>query len=327
MLRLKQFLVLARLTSLEAARQPICLLLATTCLVLTGLGPVMLAHRFGEEGKFARDNGLALHLVFGFLIAAYAASNAVSQEMRSGTASTVLSKPVSRSVFLLSKYAGISWTIVMFSLCATCATLLSVRISEQLTLEGSRQGVFIDAHTAYRFFLAPACAYLVAAAVNYWGRRPFSALAFRLLCLFSVVVFLASACFDRGGALASFNFRVDWRIVPASVLVTMALLVLTAISVSLSTRLSTPSTLILCGGLLVGGLLSDHLWGTAALGSFAGILYRFMPNWQHFWVVDALMNQGTIPWTYVLHTGLYTLAYAGGALFIGVVSFRHAEMK
>ena len=32
-------------------RQPVCLLLATACVVCTGLVPVLALHQFGEEGK------------------------------------------------------------------------------------------------------------------------------------------------------------------------------------------------------------------------------------------------------------------------------------
>ena len=69
MLRIRQFLTMAGLTAVEAIRQPICLLLTTACVVLTALIPLLTLHNFGEDGKLARDSGLAFHLVFGLLVA------------------------------------------------------------------------------------------------------------------------------------------------------------------------------------------------------------------------------------------------------------------
>ena len=87
MLRVRQFVTLSILTAVEATRQPICLLLTTTCILLTMLTPMLALHNFGEDGRLARDSGLAYQFVFGLFVAAYAACSSLAREMRSGTAS------------------------------------------------------------------------------------------------------------------------------------------------------------------------------------------------------------------------------------------------
>ena len=74
-LQLTQFRSLTGLTMREVARQPICLLLTVSCMVLMSVAALQ-AFQFGEDGKFARDSALALHFVFGLLIAWYAACHA-----------------------------------------------------------------------------------------------------------------------------------------------------------------------------------------------------------------------------------------------------------
>lgn len=328
MATIRQFVSLATLTAIEAIRQPICLLLTTACVLVTAITPLLIMHNFGEGGRLARDGGLAFHFVFGVFVAGYAASSSVSREMRTGTASAVLSKPVGRETFLLAKLVGIVVVILAFSLCAACATLLSERVAEKFVQSPDFSGYVTDRLTGALLLAAPAVAYLLAGLINYFLRRPFESTAFGLLMVCLLVTFLAVGCFDRLGHFAPLDFRVQWRIVPANILIAMALLVLGAIAVALSTRLQTVPTLTICTTIFLLGLVSDFLFGRrAAESAVAGLLHGIIPNWQHFWMSDALANGGSIPAVYVLNAGLYALAYTAAALCIGLASFRHAEMK
>src|SRR5262245_13254982 len=102
------FVALTGLTAIEAIRQPIVLLLFTACVALTAITPMILLHAFGEYGKVSRETGLALHFLFGLLVAVQAAGSTLSREVREGTAAAVLSKPVGRTTFFLAKFAGIA---------------------------------------------------------------------------------------------------------------------------------------------------------------------------------------------------------------------------
>lgn len=328
MFRIRQFLALAGLTAVEAIRQPVCLLLATSCVLLTALVPLLSLHNFGEDGKLARDSGLAVYFVFGLFIAGYAACSSLAREMRTGTASAVLSKPVGREMFFLAKFAGVTCTIVAFSVCAGISTLLAERISEKFYTSGGLHGWFLDKQTGTLLTAAPFLAYLTAAFVNYRRRRPFGSAAFTFLIGALVIVMLVSCFFDVAGQRASFGPRVDWRLVPACVLITMALIVLSAMALAVSTRFGTVPTLTICSGLFATGLMSDYLFGRAADTSVAAAFaYRALPNWQHFWLSDALSGGGHIPWSYVGQAAVYAGFYLGAVLCLGLLSFRYADMK
>ena len=328
MFRIRQFLALAGLTAIEAIRQPICLLLATSCVLLTALVPVLSLHNFGEDGKLARDSGLAAYFVFGLFLAGYAACSSLSREMRTGTASAVLSKPVGREMFFLAKFVGIACVILAFSLCAGITTLLAERVSEKFYTTKTLQGWILDKRTGTLLAAAPFAAYLAAAFVNYLRRRPFGSVAFTFLMLSLVAVMLVSCFYDQAGGPAPFNARVEWRLVPACLLITMALVVLAAIALAVSTRFGTVPTLTICFGLFVVGLMSDYLFGRAAETSgIAAFAYRVLPNWQHFWVSDALTGGGHIPWSYVAAASVYAGLYLAAVLCLGVLSFRYADMK
>ena len=328
MIRLRQFLSLAALTTLEALRQPIVLLLTATCVVLTALVPLTVMHSFGEDGKLVRDGAFAFHFVFGLFVAGYSASSCLAREVRSGTASVVLSKPVGRNTFFLAKFTGVAAVILAFSACATLATLLGERVAEEFVFSRQMVGYFTDWQTGVLLLAATPVAFLVAGWVNYRTHRPFgsAALVFLLLCL--LLVLFVSGFFDRVGRLSALDYRVEWRLTAVSALVTAALVVLAAFAVTFSTRLGTVPTLTLTSVVFLLGLRSDHLFGRRAAESLpATLLYRLVPNWQHFWMADALNAGGTVSTTYLLAALSYAALYSTGLLLVGMLLFQNTDLR
>jgi ABC-type transport system involved in multi-copper enzyme maturation permease subunit len=66
---------------------------------------------FGEDIKMLKDAGLVLIRILGIILAVWAASNSVADEIEGKTALTVLSKPIGRRSFVLGKFLGIVWTL------------------------------------------------------------------------------------------------------------------------------------------------------------------------------------------------------------------------
>jgi hypothetical protein len=324
MMSFRQLFALTGLSALEVIRQPICLLLSISCVTLTAVTPMVLLHQFSEAGKLARDGGLALQFVIGVFVAGYAACSTLSREIREGTVATVLSKPIPRSGFLLAKFFGLLIVIVAFSTCTASATLLAGRVAEQWV---TGTGDVIDWRTGRLLLAAPALALALAGLLNYFRRCNFSSTAFLLLLLALLSVFLLSGSYDRLGHPAAFDFRVDWRIVPASFMIALALSVLAAIALCVSTRFGMAPTLTTCVILFVGGLMSEYCFGGRLESSFtAGLLYSVIPNWQHFWTADALTGGGTISGLYVLMTGIYALVYTTAVLLLGMVSLKNVDL-
>jgi len=315
-------MALAGLTTAECVRQPIYLLLTTAAVVLTGIAPMLAMHQFGEEGRLARDAGLALQLTIGLAVAVTTASTALAKERSEGTAGALLSKPVGRTLVFLGKYAGVAVVLLGFSVCSLLATLMAERVSERFLELPSFTGYVTDYPTGIRLLLTIPAAYAVAAVVNYRTRRPFASVAFRTLLGLLLAALLVCAFFDRAGQLAGFAFEVDWRIVPASLLVTLALLVMAAFALAFSVRLNTVPTLAACAALLALGLVSAYLFRG---NGWTAALYRVVPDWQHFWMPDALRSGGRIPDAYLTSAGLYAAGWTTAVLAFGAWLFRRSE--
>lgn len=320
MFALRQFLTIARLTALEAIRQPLAFLLFASVLMLIALMPLILSHTLGESAKFVRDGALALMWVSGLVLGAHLACASLFSEIRRGTVSAVLSKPIQRPLFFLAKFAGIAVVMIAFAGGLLMAVLISARTA--------RQAYLVDWWSAWPFITAIVGSFILGGLINFFLRRPFVSNAFAWLFLLLGLAFLFVGFVDQDGHLTVFGTLYDFRIIPAGSLITLAILVLAGISVALATRLKTIPTLSICGAVFLLGLLSDYYFGRwAETHGLASFLYRITPNWQHFWVVDALAGDGQIPYSYVGLSAGYALLYLAGVLLIGMVAFQRMEVQ
>lgn len=318
--RLTSFLALAGLTAVEIMRQPFCLLLTTTCVLFIALLPLVITHTLGEAGKLVRDSALAFMLVCGLILGGYAACSSLAREIRKGTAAAILSKPIGRELFLLAKTTGVIMVILVFGCCVTLTTIMSVRMAARL--------FYIDWWAGIPLLLAAPIAYAVAGGINFLARKSFSSHAFGGLFICIACAFLVSGFFDAHGHRTPFGAHYAWNLAPAAVLIGMAIIILTALAVSLATRLDLAPTLSLCSALFLLALFSDSLIGPYVdRHILAHALYALIPNAQHFWVVDALNENGSIPWTYVADAGGYALCYVSGVLSLGLIAFRHRDVR
>jgi hypothetical protein len=77
------------------------------------------------------------------------------------------------------------------------------------------------------------------------------------------------------------------------------------------------------------GLISDFFFGTQARGGswWATALYTVLPNWQLFWLTDALEEGKSIPLRYLGAAFGYMVAYVGAALAMALFLFEDRELN
>ncbi len=316
---LNQLIAIARLTALEASRQPIFLLLTTSVMVFIGLMPVLITHVIGDAARMVRDSALALQLVSGLILACYAASATITRELRQGTLASIVSKPIPRELFLLAKFTGVAFIMAAYALITTLATMLSVRTASIAFV--------YDWWGIGPLLAAIFVAYAWSALQNFFTRVPFVSRAYLSLTLAVVAAFLVSCFIPAEYGETSFGAALPWNIIPAGILLAMAMILFSALAVALATRLDMLPTVSLCLGLLLAGMMSDYLLGSRAHeGIIFALLYALVPNWQHYWAIDAL-HSGSIPLSYVGATAIYTIVYGSAVLACGLLSFRTMEVK
>ena len=118
--------------------------------------------------------------------------------------------------------------------------------------------------------------------------------------------------------------------VPASVLILFALLILAGLALACSTRFDMIPTLAICSALFLLGIMSDYLFGRAAGWGqwWASVLYTVFPNWQLFWLADAIASgKSAFHWGYVGKALAYAALYLGEVLSVAVVLFEDRELS
>ncbi len=306
---------------MELVRQPVFLLLMTFASAFNMLLASMFYFGFGDDQKLVKDSVLAVMLLTGLFGAVLSASASVANEIRTGTALAVLSKPVGRLRFLLGKYLGLAAALTLMTYVNFVCALLASRMAFDAYGDPDRIALQI-------FFGLVLLAYIGAGFSNYFLRRTFVPDAVFGLVTAITLAFVLISFINKEGHLQSFATGVDWRLVPASVLILFALLILSGIALACSTRLEVIPTLSICTAFFLLGLMSDYLFGRwAEKGSLWGqILYSVMPNWQQLWLADALENGKTIPWAYVGKAFVYATCYLGASLAVALMLFEDREL-
>lgn len=105
--------MIAASTSQETISQPIFLLLTISGAVALVAFVFIPYNTFGEDVKMLTTSGMTLIKVLAIVVALWTASVSVADEIEGRTALTVLSKPVGRRQFILGKFVGIVWPIVL----------------------------------------------------------------------------------------------------------------------------------------------------------------------------------------------------------------------
>jgi ABC-type transport system involved in multi-copper enzyme maturation permease subunit len=307
-------------------QQPAALLLLLTGVLLTALTPVFQFHTLGEEGRLARDSGLAFQLVFGLVLAAASASSTLSAEIERGTAAATLCKPVSRPLFLLAKFGGVMGVVTIFWGSLLLTTLLAERASEHFVIISDEAGSRPDAIAMTLSVLAPGVALGVAGVLNFWRRIRFGVAAFLGVPVALLVAMLVCGCYNRFGHLDGYHLDLNGRVPAAAILIWLALAMFAALASALATRLRSGATLVVCLLVLAVGLTGDVWAGLSAFCSWRGILGGLAPNWQHFWMCDALADQGRIAWGYVADAAMYAGTWSALALGCGFLALRQRDL-
>lgn len=318
---MRQIVFIAANTFRELLRQPFFLLLTTVSALFTVFLACVPYFGFGDDPKMVKDMTLAVLLLSGLLLSVLCASSTVAQEIRHGTALTVLSKPVGRLTFLLGKYLGLAWAVMIFGYTVMVAVLLASRMAFDAYGSADLQSFGIYCGSI-------AAAYLLGGFGNFFLRRQFVADAVVLTAITTTLALGFVEKFTTLERAFGGNAQVDWRLVPAGILVVFALWLIASLALASSTRLDTVPTLAVCTAFFLLGLVSDYFFGGPASQGvlWAKAAYAIVPNWQQFWAADAMGGDKVVPWSYVLQAAGYLLTYLMATLSVAFLLFEDREL-
>jgi len=310
------FFHIAKNTFTESIREPIFFILLITALVLIGHFPSMTLFVFGDQIKLVVDSSMATVLLFGLFVAVMSSSHTVTREMRNGTVLLLLSKPVYRHTFILAKIAGIVSTVVVFVFLCNVGSIVALYIAkDQFRMD-------MGAYYIYFGILIASC--IFGMIMNFMYTRSFA--SYTTLAIWILLPIYGIACLvfkDHPEILLQSYFY-------ALVLVFFSVSTMAAITVVFATRLDLVANLTVCSVIFFFGLISSYLFlgdtGSPVLNVVCRIFYAILPNWQFFWLADALATNKVIPASYLMWSGIYVIFYIALCTIWAVVVFQNKEI-
>lgn len=299
----------------ESLREPVYFLMLLAALLLIGHYPWATIFVFSEQLKLVVDSSMATSLIFALVVAVLCASHTVAREMRNGTVLLLLSKPVHRWSFILGKIFGIVSAASLFAALCNIAAVIAVYIAtDQFRME---------LHLYYGFLGVLAAGCIAGMAANFWRGSSFSEISAYVMTVL-ILAFAVVCFFTQEHPTLSL-----WDLGKALLLVNFSVLAMATIAVVAATRLDIVPNLCICTVIFFLGLVSSYLFqrttDSDALNLIFSFCYAVLPNWQFFWLADAVAVNRPIPWSYVMGSAVYVVLYVLLACLWGVALFQNKE--
>lgn len=259
--------IIARNAFIESIRQPIFLIVILGVGVLQLLNVWSAAYSMGYsdtsevsgDNKVMLDIGLSTIFVAGMLLSALTATAVISREIEAKTVLTVVSKPVPRAAVVIGKYLGVAGAIGIAVLCMVVFLLMGVRHGVLSTAADT-----IDQPVIVFSLVAVALALVIGASCNFLYGWSFPQTTVVVLTPALVIAYLAVLVVSSKWQIQPIGKDFKPQITLACTAMLMAVLVLTAVAVAVSTRLGQVMTIAACAGVFLFGLLANHLIGRFA---------------------------------------------------------------
>ena len=326
------FFKIAANTFKESVREPIFALLLMCAVLLIANFPFVAIFVFYDQVKLVVDSSMATTMLFGLFAAVLCSSHTVSREMRDGTVLLLFSKPVLRSTFILGKIAGIMLSSLLFVLVCNAASVVALYVA----VDAFR----VDFPLYYILLGLLVLGAAVGMVLNFAKSSSFASV---------MTVFMAVALPVMAIVVMIFK-KVPPEIVLSDFLLAITLLffavaAMATLTVVFATRLDMVPNLCVSTVLFALGLMANYLFQpeggicspfhmlladgemVAQLDSWVRtVFYALLPNWQFFWLADALATRKAIPMAYLGYSAVYVLLYIVLCSMWAVLVFQDKEI-
>ena len=318
---MREIYSIAKNSFMELLRQPVFLILTSVSAVFIIFLAISPYFGLGDDVNLVKTSALAVLLLAGLFTSVFSASTSLAAELRGGTALAVLSKPINRIAFLLGKLFGVCSAISIMVYINIIAILFASRMGFDSYGKTDFVGMAI-------FFGAMILSFAISGFLNYFLEKNFVPYTMGILIITMTIGLIIISFLEEERKLMEYS-TIDWSLIPAAICLTFMLWLIAALAITCSTRLNTIATLTFCLIILLIGLMSDYFFGQMSnSGSWIGtILYTIIPNWQNFWLADAIENDKGIPWLYIRDAFLYMITFMVATITIGITLFDNRELN
>ena len=321
-----RFYSIAQNTFVETVRQPIFGVILVLTAILLILNVALAANTLDDDDKLLLDLGLNTLLLSGLFLSAFSAAGILNREIENKTVLSGVSKPVSRPLFILGKFAGLQMALALAFFISTMVFILAQRHGVLANSSDPWDGPVLAFGFGSVFFSV-----LAAAFCNYFYSKHFSTTAIFLTAPLLAATVIIVGFLDEGWKPIAFGSNyVGGQVLIAAFLVFLVVQLTATVALAASTRTGQVMTLLICTGFLLVGIVSDYAFGQHADSSFlAALAYGILPNIGPFWVIDGLYAESfetTVPFYYVGYVLAYTALITTAILALAIAAFQRREV-
>jgi hypothetical protein len=291
----RKFLATVKVTAVEILDDSLSLLVFLSAAGLSILAPALHYHQFGEPSRMARDAGLSALFAGGLIYIAFASVRSFRREIETNTISVVLSHPISRRSFLLSKFFG---SLLAFSHYVFSMFFISIIMINGAEIGGgiSRQNGDIARIYGPSFAMAVISIILplmISAILNRMKGCRF-ALTFNFI---SMGMLFASMFFR-------FDFWLFMRVLPVALCAMLPHIFVCGVLISLAVKFKL----------------------NVSISAASVVFVAMIPFIGSYYLPESLSKGGTLSWMYLLVAFLSLLPLVFGVLYAGIRNFEEKEI-
>ncbi|MHC4696928.1 MAG: hypothetical protein ACYTFA_09310 [Planctomycetota bacterium] len=323
---IQRFYTLALNTFVETIRQPIygVILLGTFALLVLNVS--LAAFTLDDDDKLLLDLGLSTLLLSGLFLSAFSAAEVLHREIENKTVLTVISKPVSRPLFILGKFTGLIGALMVAFFLNLLVFVLAQRHGVLQNTSDPWDGPVLV------FGLGSLVLSLLLAAFSnfFYGKDFPTTWIAGFVPMLTVGVLLVAKLDEEWEVIPFCSNFVGGQVLIAAYLVLLMVIVTAAVALAAATRFGQVMTLVTCLVVLGVGVVADHAFGQhEEVSRAAAMAYRAVPNMGPFWVIDGLYAESeatAITLRYIIHVTCYATLLTVGILSIAVAAFQKREV-
>lgn len=317
---LKQFTSISRNSFTVLLGDPFFFILHLSLISFIALIGCLPGFAFGEQIRMLRDESLAVTFLCGCLAAALGADHVIGEDLRKGTVSMIMSRPVSPVAFILGKWTGLIASLTIIHVSATTACLWITRLNyyeHHLEIFGL---IF--------YILIVFITLILLAIKHYFMGGCYVWQANLALGISFVATFLLLNFWGYNGRMPStYGALVDWNTYQVFLMIFMAIIVFSAIISSLSVIMDHSMLMGVAAALFIGGLFSEYVINTLPLPEYFRTCLKILtPNWQTFWTTETLAGKACVPWNYINSSLFHAIGQSVIFITFGRFLFQQQEI-
>ena len=285
----KQYIAVFKNSFKVCASDSFYLVISITMLAIMALAASMPS--IGNEHiRLIRDQCHSIVFICAALACSFGLIRVVTDDIRRGAGSVLMSRPVSASVLMFGKLSGVLACTLLLVISGSVAALWisEIYFQDEIVNIGS-------------FSLLASCvalSLLYGAGKQYLSGANFSESVSLSLCIFLIIGFAVRY-------FVGVPEQIDFKSLQSLILIFMALIIFASIVLIFS--VVSDSAVVLAASIIIFffGLLSEYICTVLIGGSLGSSLASIVPNWQMFWVLEKIGMGQEIPISYFFRSGIH----------------------